>query len=109
MRQNKFIIALLLLLLLLPLGGCKYDFSQILGIPSGQSQAELFKVRIYFTDGQTIESYIKELGIHKEGKVYVGGSSLNYLYDAQGNIVGSYNYQRVLYIKVIPAQKVESS
>ncbi len=104
MRVNKYIAAVLLLLLFLPLSGCNYDFSEILGSPSGSSQPELIKAKIYFTDGQSLETYIKDLGIQQDGKVYVGGSSLNYLYDARGNIVGSYNYQRVLYIKIISSQ-----
>lgn len=109
MRAKEYLVIVLLLLLLLPLGGCDYDFREILGIQSGSSETELFKVKIYFTDGESLESYIKDLGIHQEGKVYVGGSSLNYLYDAKGNIVGSYNYQRVLFIKVIPSPEEKSS
>ncbi len=109
MRAPKCMIVILMLLFLLPLGGCSYDFSEILGIPSGSSQPELIKAKIYFTDGQSLETYIKDLGIQQDGKVYVGGSSLNYLYDSRGNIVGSYNYQRVLFIKVIPSSEEEPS
>ncbi len=109
MRVKKFITPVLLLLFLLPLGGCSYDFSEILGMPSGNNQPELIKAEIFFTDGQTLKTYIKDLGIQQDGKVYVGGSSLNYLYDARGNIVGSYNYQRVLFIKIISSQDEESS
>ncbi len=109
MRAKKCMSMILLLLFLLPLGGCDYNFSEILGIPKGSDQPELIKAKIYFTDGQSLETYIKDLGIQQDGKVYVGGSSLNYLYDAKGNIVGSYNYQRVLFIKIVSSQDEESS
>ncbi|KUG02844.1 hypothetical protein ASZ90_019777 [hydrocarbon metagenome] len=109
MRVRECMVVVLSLLFLLPLGGCSYDFSEVLGIPSGSNQPELIKAKIYFTDGQSLETYIKDLGIQQDGKVYVGGSSLNYLYDSRGNIVGSYNYQRVLFIKVIPETEKKSS
>jgi hypothetical protein len=108
MRFKSFALMVLLLMLLL-LGGCNYDFSQILGLSSPSSQPELIKAKIHFTDGESLETYIKDLGIQQDGKVYVGGSSLNYLYDAQGNIIGSYNYQRVLYIKIVPENEKESA
>jgi len=101
-RANRICAVCLMIMLLLPISGCSYDFSKFLGSSVGSSEAELIKVKIYFTDGESIESYIKDLGIEQDAVVYVGGSSLNYLYDKQGNIVGSYNYQRVLYIKIIP-------
>lgn len=98
-----------LLLSFLLLSGCNYNISELLGVPDQSSQDELIKAKIYFTDNQTLEAYIKDLGIQQDGKVYVGGSSLNYLYDARGNIIGSYNYQRVLYIRIIPQANKESS
>ena len=97
-----------LLLSFLLLSGCNYNISELLGVPAKSSQGELIKAKIYFTDNQTLEAYIKDLGIQQDGKVYVGGSSLNYLYDARGNIVGSYNFQRVLYIKIVPEATKES-
>ena len=107
MKANR-ICALCLMMMLLFISGCSYDFSKILGSSAGSSEAELIKVDIHFTDGESIESYIKDLGIEQDAVVYVGGSSLNYLYDKQGNIVGSYNYQRVLYIKIIPELNVKT-
>ena len=103
------ILALALLLSFLLLSGCNYNISELLGIPVQSRQDELIKAKIYFTDDQILDAYIKDLGIQQDGKVYVGGSSLNYLYDARGNIVGCYNYQRVLYIKIVPEANKESS
>lgn len=66
-----------------------------------RQEEELIKVRIYFTDGVELSCYIKDLGIDKNAAVYVGGSSRNYIYDKDGKITGSYNYQRVLYIEIL--------
>ncbi len=102
-KKQVVIAACLLILLSVAASGCKFDISRILGEEdTGAAKAELIKVNIQFTDGEQLEAYIKDLGIEEGGKVYVGGSSLSYLYDVQGNIIGSYNYQRVLYIKIIP-------
>lgn len=101
-KQRGFIylIATLAIVFLLSMSGCNAGFSK-LDIQK-KSKPELIKVRIFFTDDQSITAYVKSLGIEEHGKVYVGGSSLNYLYDENGNIIGSYNYQRVLYIKILP-------
>lgn len=100
-KQRGFIylVVTLALVCLLSMSGCNAGFSG-LDIPK-KSKPELIKVRIVFTDDQSITAYVKSLGIEEHGKVYVGGSSLNYLYDKNGNIIGSYNYQRVLYIKIL--------
>ena len=70
---------------------------------------DLLKVEIFFTDDKTLVGYVKQLGIEQQGKVYVGGSSLNYLYNENGEIIGSYNYQRVLYIKILPHEEEEAN
>ena len=59
------------------------------------------KAEIHFSDKDIVTGYIRNLGVEDVGKVYVGGASLNYIYDQEGNIVGSYNYQRVEYIKLL--------
>lgn len=102
MKLKPVVVSCLLVMLLFPIGGCETDLSRIWNNQNDEAQVELIKVKIYFTDGQSLEAYIKDLGIDQEGMVYVGGSSLNYLYDKQANIVGSYNYNRVLYIKILP-------
>ena len=94
-------LSLLLVLSFFMIGCEQVDFSK-LAVPSTKEQAQFIKVEIFFTDGVTLIGYVKNLGIEPEGKVYVGGSSTNYLYDAHGKIIGAYNYQRVLYMKIIP-------
>lgn len=102
MSRNKVILALLMVLLALATVGCGYDYRSLL--PGAQSEeAALIKVNIRFNDQAEVECYVKSLGIDPEAQVYVGGPSLNYMYDQDGNVIGSYNYQNVLYMKVLPA------
>ncbi|HQA07601.1 MAG TPA: hypothetical protein PLP71_03320 [Syntrophomonadaceae bacterium] len=95
-------LAMVLLLGLL-VSGCQFDPGRLTK-SVGEENDKLIRVEIVFTDDQTLIGYVKDLSITPDSKVYVGGSSTNYLYDAQGNIVGAYNYQRVLYMKVLPAE-----
>lgn len=84
--------------------GCNFELPSI---PYEKDiTSKLIKVEITFTDDKTLVGYVKELGIEQQGgKVYVGGSSLNYLYDKNGNIVGAFNYQRVLFMKIISEEE----
>ncbi len=103
---KKYLIGLLILLLFV--AGCNSQFSNI--IPDKKHMNDdLLKVEIFFTDDKTLVGYVKQLGIEQQGKVYVGGSSLNYLYNENGEIIGSYNYQRVLYIKILPHEEEEAN
>jgi hypothetical protein len=81
--------------------GCNIDYKQL--IPKGLSQDEqLIKVQIQFTDGKQTECFVKSLGLEKNAQVYTGGSSLNYIYDQDGKILGSFNYQHVIYMMLLP-------
>lgn len=99
--NKRTAVWLSLLVLVFLLVGCGLDTSRLTK-PVQEDDNQLIKVQIYFTDDQTITGYVKSLGIEPDAKVYVGGSSASYLYDSQGRIVGSYNYQRVLYMKILP-------
>jgi len=107
LTHKKTVLLVLLVFLIMGVSSCKYNWS---GLLSKDTQMEdlLFPVQIVFTDEASLKGYVKSLGVHKEGQVYVGGASLNYLYDKNGNIVGSYNYQRVLYIKIIKDEELQS-
>lgn len=107
MKKQLMWLSLLLILSLFSIGCEQVDFTK-LTLPANREQVHLIKVEIFFTDGATLIGYVKNLGIDEEGKVYVGGSSSNYLYDASGKILGAYNYQRVLYIKIIPEKQPEN-
>lgn len=67
-----------------------------------REQQDLIAVRIHFDRGDMVDGYVSELGVEKSGKLYAGGSSLSYIYDADGNVVGSFNYQRVTYMQILP-------
>lgn len=106
MKKKKILIACFLVFLL-SLSGCKWDIQNLLRPETSADEDQLIKARIVFTDGERLEGYIKSLGVEKDGIVYVGGSSLNYIFDQNGNIIGSYNYQRVLYITILPEKENE--
>ncbi len=99
-RIPRIFIIGFLLVGLLALAGCNLDYKQLMQ-KSEPPEPELLKVEIYFTDKDHIPAYVKSLGIEKDGQVYTGGSSLNYLYDANGKIIGSFNYAKVEYIKIV--------
>ena len=85
---------MLVFLLGLLVSGCEFDVGQLTR-PTEEEKDQLIRVEIVFTDDKTLVGYVKELAIDPESKVYVGGSSSNYLYDAGGNVVGVFNYQSV--------------
>jgi len=101
MKKTQLLCTCLLLLTIIALSGCKFDTSKL--IHSGKEKKEqLIKVEIVFTDGEKLVAYLKQLGLESDARVYVGGPSTNYYYDAHGNVIGAFNYQRVLYIRLLP-------
>ena len=64
----------------------------------------MIRVQIQFTDQRQTICYVKSLGLEKGAQVYAGGPSSNNMYDRDGNIVGSYNYQHVVYMTVLPEE-----
>jgi hypothetical protein len=71
-------------------------------VAKDNEKPQLTKVEIHFADTNKLVCYVKSLGVEENGQVYVGGASVNYIYDQEGKIIGSYNYQRVDYIKILP-------
>lgn len=104
--KKKGVLLLFILLMALCIGGCDFDVRDYFD-QNRHDKDQLIKVEIIFTDDQKLTGYVKNLGMEKDGTVYVGGSSLNYLYDKNGNIVGSFNYQRVLYMTIINEAKTD--
>lgn len=100
-RYSKIGAMVLMVLLITTSAGCKLDTSQLLHPDSKDKQVELIKVQINFTDGENIIGYVQNLGIGNNAKVYAGGTSVNYIYDRNGNVIGCFNYQRVLYMKIL--------
>ncbi|NLJ72273.1 MAG: hypothetical protein GX333_04585 [Syntrophomonadaceae bacterium] len=98
---KKYLSSLLIVSLLFVVG-CDNSLTNSISDKFEKKPLELIKVEITFTDDEALIGYVTALGIEQEkGRVYIGGSSLNYLYDKNGNIIGAYNYQRVLYMKII--------
>ncbi|QGT99239.1 hypothetical protein SYNTR_0646 [Candidatus Syntrophocurvum alkaliphilum] len=93
------VILVVVLSFFLILSGCNLDAQKL--IQADEEEQQLIKVMIHFTDGITKEGYVRGLEVEDDGKVYIGGSSVNYIYDIDGNITGAFNYHRVLYIEII--------
>lgn len=100
-RKKVFCISLVLAGMLM-LAGC--GAGNMFKSAAGEDEQPLIKAEVVFTDGKTLVTYLKTMGIEESGKVYVGGSSSTNMYDAKGNVVGALNYQHVLYIRVLPAK-----
>ena len=80
--------------------GCEYDWKNLLG--SGKSNdPPLMYVEISFSENERLIGYVKTLGLEKEVKILVGGSSVNNLYDKNGNVIATFNYAKVNYIKLL--------
>jgi hypothetical protein len=103
MKKRQLVFTCLLLITIITLSGCKFDTSKLIH-PSKEKKEHLIKVEIVFTDGETLVAYLKQLRLESDARVYVGGPSSNYYYDARGNVIGAFNYQRVLYIRLLPEE-----
>lgn len=104
MRTTKHaLMAVLLLLLIGGAAGCTADLSSLLQITKSPA-APLIRVHIQFTDQKEAVCYVKSLALEKEAQVYTGGPSSNNMYDREGNIVGSYNYQHVIFMTILPEE-----
>lgn len=102
-KAKKVILFMSLLLLASCLAGCSIDVNQLVQKTKPQEE-QLMKVELFFTDQEQLVAYVKNMGIAEDGKVYAGGTSMNYLYDEKGNIIGSYNYQHLIYMKILPLE-----
>lgn len=99
-KNLKILVVLVLLLGMLTTAGCKLDFNQVLQ-KTQPKEAELIEVEIHFTSKDYTTAYVKSLGVEEDGEIYIGGASVNYLYDKNGKIIGSFNYARVEFIRII--------
>lgn len=107
MKKTQLFCACLLLFAIIALGGCKPDASKLIH-PSKEKKETLIKVEIVFTDGEKLVTYLKQLALESDARIYVGGPSTNYYYDARGNVMGAFNYQRVLYIRLLSEDESNS-
>jgi hypothetical protein len=99
---------MLLLVFLLGCTGCSGSWKDM--VTRTQSPAEpLLRVKIQFTNQRETVCYVKSLGLENNARVYAGGSSTNYMYDREGQIIGSFNYQQVLFMNIIPEDDTEQS
>jgi len=110
LKKVKWIPLVLLLVFLLGGAGCSSGSNWKDYLPKNQTQAEpLLKVKIHFTNQREAVCYVKSLGLENNARLYQGGSSTNYMYDRDGQIVGSFNYQQVLFMDIIPEDDTAQS
>jgi hypothetical protein len=102
-RIRSWMAALILILIIGGTAGCNGSIQSLIERTKSPEQP-LIRVQIQFTDQKQTTCYVKSLGLEKGAQVYAGGPSSNNMYDRDGNIVGSYNYQHVLYMDVIPEE-----
>jgi len=100
-RSKEAVVAILLLAMVLLTSGCDYNYKQLLA-KTASSDESLIKVQIVFVNDIQTVCYVRSLGLEEKGQIYLGGSSLNYMYDRNGNILGSFNYMQVVYMKILP-------
>jgi hypothetical protein len=100
-KIKRAMLALLCLAFMVGLLGCTVDYKQL--IPGREIQEEpLIKVQIQFIHDKQVECFVKSLGLEQNAEVYNGGASLNYMYDQNGQILGSFNYSQVIYMQILP-------
>ncbi len=103
MSRSKWSVTVLLVMLSLGVAGCDWDYQALLQT-SQPAATPLLRVEINFTDDEQVTCYVESLGMGENDVVYVGGPSLKHMYDRDGNIIGAYNYQRVLYMTILPEE-----
>jgi len=99
-RIKPGLVALILMLFIGGAAGCNSSIQSLLQKTKSPEQP-LIRVQIQFTNQEQTICYVKSLGLEKGAPVYTGGPSSNNMYDRDGNIVGSFNYQQVIYMDVL--------
>ena len=100
-KTKRTFLALCLLIVIFAGTGCNFNLSKVLS-PKQTQEKELIRVELHFTDNERVTGYIRDLGMDENSRVYNGGSSVNYIYDKEGRVTGSFNYQRLIFIKILP-------
>jgi hypothetical protein len=100
-RIRPWLVALVLMSLIMGTSGCSSKIQSLVQKTQSSDQP-LIRVQIQFTDQKQTECYVKTLGLEKGASSYNGGASSNNMYDKDGNVVGSFNYQHVIYMSVLP-------
>lgn len=102
-RVKVLLLAAALVIIMASAAGCSGEPGSWLQKAKGP-EPQLIKVHIQFTNQKDLVCYVKSLGIEKDAQVYTGGPSANNMYDRNGNITGSFNYQQVMYMEIIPEE-----
>ena len=104
-KIRPLMVAVIFMLFIGGAAGCNSDIQSLLQ-KTKSSEQPLIRVQIQFTNQEQTICYVKSLGLEKGAPVYTGGPSSNNMYDRDGNIVGSFNYQQVIYMNVLAEDSV---
>jgi hypothetical protein len=99
-RVKRIVIALFLVFMIVGVAGCNVDYKQLVQ-KAKSPEEQLIRVEIQFIDQKQNVCYVKSLGMEEKAQFYTGGASSNYMYDRDGKILGSFNYQHVIYMKIL--------
>lgn len=99
-KIRPLMVVMILMLFMGGTAGCDSSIQSFLQKTKSPEQP-LIRVQIQFTNQEKTICYVKSLGLEKGAPVYTGGPSANNMYDRDGNIVGSFNYQQVIYMDVL--------
>lgn len=102
-RAKRALLFLIMLLIVAAATGCNAQGGSWLPRTTSQEPA-LIRVHIQFTNQKDLVCYVKSLGLEKDAQVYTGGPSANNMYDRDGNVTGSFNYQQVMYMEIVPEE-----
>jgi hypothetical protein len=108
LKKSGWIPVILVLVLMLGSAGCSSNYQELWARTQNQEEP-LLRVKIQFTNQREAVCYVKSLGLENSARVYQGGSSTNYMYDRDGQIIGSFNYQQVLFMNIIPEDATEQN
>ena len=101
MKRYYLPVVLAIMLSIFFVWGCDFNLETLTGA-SDDIESTLMFVEINFSENAHLIGYVKTLGLEKDAIMLVGGASVNNLYDKNGNVIASFNYARVNYIKIIP-------
>lgn len=102
-RIKGLLLAAALVMIMAAAAGCSGELGSWMQKAKG-TEPQLIKVHIQFTNQKDLVCYVKSMGIAKDAQVYTGGPSANNMYDRNGNITGSFNYQQVMYMEIVPEE-----
>jgi hypothetical protein len=102
-KRIRLLTAFFIIFLTIGTAGCNVNLKSLTQ-KAKNSDEQLVRVQIQFDNQKQATCYVKSLGLEENARVYAGGPSTTYMYDRNGNIIGSFNYQHVIYMTILPEE-----